>query len=99
MYNQPINLDTKFAKFADLWSPKIIAKMNDYKITIVRVKGDFVWHKHDNTDDFFFVIEGTLRIDLEGKDSIYVKAGEVAVVKKGDVHKTYAENECKIMLI
>ena len=61
-----VNLAEKFALFSEHWTPKIIAELNDYQIKIVKVEGDFVWHDHSDTDEFFLVIEGTLFIEFEG---------------------------------
>lgn len=98
MLQEVINFEQKFELFSELWSPKIIASMNDYHLKLVRVKGDFTWHDHKETDEVFIVLEGTLRIDLE-KDYKYINAGELFVVPRGIVHKPFAENECKILLI
>ena len=93
-----VNLAEKFALFSEHWTPKIIAELNDYQIKIVKVKGDFVWHDHSNTDEFFFVIEGTLFIEFEG-ETMELNAGELYVVPKGVQHRPYALEECKVMLI
>jgi mannose-6-phosphate isomerase-like protein (cupin superfamily) len=61
---QKINLAAKLRMFDAFFAPKIVARMNDYKIAVVKTKGDFVWHKHDDTDDFFLVLKGKLRIQL-----------------------------------
>ncbi|MDE0898690.1 MAG: cupin domain-containing protein [Longimicrobiales bacterium] len=93
-----INLSGKFDLFADQWQPRVIAEMNDYQFKIARVQGDFIWHDHPDTDEAFFVLEGTLRIDLPD-GFVNVSAGELYVVPKGVKHKPYAELEVKIMLI
>jgi len=94
----PINLKEKLAKFSDHWSPKIIAQMNDYHFKLVKFQGDFVWHRHDDTDEVFIVLDGEMSIEFrEGK--VNVKAGEMFVVPKGLEHKPHAERECKIMLV
>jgi len=93
-----INLEEKFAMFNEHWTPKIISELNDYQIKIVKVEGDFVWHDHSNTDEFFFVIEGTLFIEFEG-ETMELNAGELYVVPKGVQHRPYALEECKVMLI
>jgi len=93
-----VNLAEKFALFSEHWTPKIIAELNDYQIKIVKVKGDFVWHDHSNTDEFFFVIEGTLFIEFENK-TMELNTGELYVVPKGVQHRPYALEECKVMLI
>jgi mannose-6-phosphate isomerase-like protein (cupin superfamily) len=95
---EAINLSGKFNLFADQWQPRVIAEMNDYQFKIARVQGDFIWHDHPDTDETFFVLEGTLRIDLPD-GFVNVSAGELYVVPKGVKHKPYAEQEVKIMLI
>lgn len=98
MKYEPINFESKFALFDELWSPKIIAEMNDYQFKIVKVKGDFVWHDHPETDETFIVLEGNLRIDLRD-GAVHIGKGEMYVVPKGVEHKPFAENEVKILLI
>ena len=93
-----INLEQKFSLFNEHWTPKIIAELNDYQIKIVKVEGDFVWHDHSDTDEFFFVIEGTLFIEFES-ETMELDAGELYVVPKGVQHRPYAHDECKVMLI
>lgn len=98
MSNLPINLLDKFSKFSEHWSPKVVAEMNDYQFKLAKIKGDFVWHDHKDTDEVFMVVEGSMRIDFrDGK--VELKQGELFVVPKGVEHKPFAENECKIMLI
>ena len=93
-----INLKEKLAKFSDHWSPKIIAEMNDYQIKLVKIKGDFVWHNHEDTDEVFIVIEGKMNIEFKN-EIVELNEGEMYVVPKGVEHKPYAETECKIMLV
>jgi len=90
---QPINLQDKLAKFSDHWSPKIIAHFK-----LVKFQGDFVWHRHDDTDEVFIVIEGEMSIDFK-TDKVDLKPGEMFVVPKGVEHKPFAEQECKVMLV
>jgi mannose-6-phosphate isomerase-like protein (cupin superfamily) len=93
-----INLKDKLSKFSEHWSPRIIAEMNDYQFKLAKIKGEFVWHDHKDTDEVFIVIEGTMSIEF--RDGIVdLGEGELCVVPKGVEHKPYAENECKIMLI
>ena len=98
MTYQPINLRQKFGLFSEQWTPKVVAEMNDYQFKVVKLEGDFVWHDHQNTDETFMVIEGSLRIDFRD-GSVTVGAGEMFVVPKGVEHKPYAENEVKLLLI
>ncbi|MEQ8226029.1 MAG: cupin domain-containing protein, partial [Candidatus Eremiobacterota bacterium] len=81
----------------DCWSPKIIGKINDYFVKIAKVKGDFTWHLHDDSDEVFIVHKGILKIDFRD-GSAELKAGQMFVVEKGKEHKPYAENECHIIL-
>jgi len=95
---EKINLKEKLALFSDHWSPKIITEMNDYQIKLVKIKGDFVWHNHEDTDELFFVIEGKMKIEFKDK-IVELNEGEIYVVPKGIEHKPYSDNECKILLI
>jgi len=98
MQFDPINLKEKFAKFSDHWSPKIIAKMNDYHFKLVKFQGDFIWHSHDDTDEVFIAIAGEMSIEFrDGR--VDLKTGEMFVVPKGVEHKPFANKECKIMLV
>lgn len=91
-----IDFRDKFARFEDHWSPKIIAEMNDDQFKLVKVKGDFVWHNHADTDEAFIVLEGELLIELED-GGVSVSAGEMFVVPKGVKHKPFANEECRVM--
>ena len=93
-----INLSSKFDKFKDHWSPKVIAEMNDYQFKLVKIKGEFVKHKHSETDEVFLVIEGSMNIEFE-TETIEINCGEMIVVPKGITHKPFANEECKVMLI
>ena len=93
-----INLKEKLSLFSAHWSPKVIAEMNDYQFKLVKIQGDFVWHHHDDTDEVFIVIEGTMKIEFEN-ESIELNEGDMYVVPKGVKHKPSAENECKVMLV
>lgn len=98
MQFDPINLKEKLAKFSDHWSPKIIAKMNDYHFKLVKFQGDFIWHIHDDTDEVFITIDGEMSIEFrDGR--VDLKTGEMFVVPKGVKHKPFADKECKIMLV
>ena len=98
MIYESISFDKKFHLFDEQWTPKVIAEMNDYQFKLVKVRGDFVWHSHAETDETFIVIEGLLRIDFRD-GAVEVGAGEMYVVPRGIEHKPYAENEVKMLLI
>lgn len=93
-----INFKSKFNKFDDRWSPKVIAEMNDYQFKLVKIQGEFVWHNHDDTDETFIVIEGEMKIEFEN-ETLQLNEGDMFVVPKGVEHKPWAENECKVMII
>ena len=93
-----INIKEKLSKFSDHWSPRIVAEMNDYQFKLVKIKGDFVWHNHDDTDEVFIVLEGEMMIEFKD-ETVELKEGEIFVVPKGVEHKPYSEKECKIMLV
>jgi mannose-6-phosphate isomerase-like protein (cupin superfamily) len=93
-----INFTSKFSKFTDQWSPKVIAQMNDYQFKLVKIKNDFTWHKHDDTDEVFIVLEGQIFIEFEN-ETIEINEGEMLVVPAGIKHKPFAEREAKIMLV
>jgi mannose-6-phosphate isomerase-like protein (cupin superfamily) len=93
-----INLSEKLSQFSEYWSPKTIAQLNQYDIMVVKVKDEFVWHKHDETDDFFLVLKGRLTIQLRDQD-IHLEAGELFVVPRGVEHRPVAEEEVHLLLI
>ena len=93
-----VNLREKLSIFSDQWSPKVIAEMNDYQFKLVKIEGEFVWHEHDDTDEAFIVIEGSMRIEFED-GSVELNEGEMYVVPKGVRHKPRADTECKVMLV
>ena len=93
-----INLKSKFQKFADQWSPKVIEEMNDYQFKLVKIENEFAWHKHEDTDETFLVIEGKMGIEFEDQ-TVELSEGEMIVIPKGKKHKPYADKEAKIMII
>ncbi len=93
-----INLGEKLALFSEHWSPKIVAKMNDYYFKLVKVEGEFVWHSHPDTDEVFLIVQGEMRIDFRG-GAVELKQGELLVVPRGADHRPYAERECQILLL
>ena len=93
-----INFQEKFSKFSELWSPKIVAQLNDYHLKLAKVQGEFVWHDHPETDEVFIVIKG--RLDILFRDGkVSLSDGELFVVPKGVEHKPVAESACHILLI
>lgn len=95
---QAINLEDKFRLLTEHWQPRVIAELNDYQFKIVRLKGAFVWHDHADTDEAFFVLEGTLRIDLP-EGSVDIGPGELYIVPRGVRHRPFAAEEVKVMIV
>lgn len=98
MHLNSINFKEKFAKFSDQWSPKVIAEMNDYQFKLVKIKGEFVWHEHKDTDETFLVLKGNMNIQLRD-GTVNLSAGEMFVVPKGVQHKPSADGECRVLVI
>ena len=93
-----VNLDEKLALFDEHWSPRTIAQFNGHDVMVVKVKGEFVWHHHDDTDDFFLVLKGRLTIRLPDRD-VVLGPGELFVVPVGVEHQPVAEEETELLLI
>ncbi len=93
-----VKLAEKFASLDAPYKPGIVGYLNDYKVLVVKVKGPFVWHKHDETDDFFLVIDGHLTIHLRDRD-VELDPGELFVVPKGVEHCPEAAEETRVLLI
>lgn len=98
MKPEAINLAAKLRTFSEHWSPKIVGQYNDNDIIVVKVQGEFVWHDHPETDDFFLVLDGEVRIETEDGD-VTLAPGELYVVPKGVRHRPVAEKEAHILLI
>ncbi len=98
MPDQKINFEEKFSEFAEFWSPRIVAELNDYQIKLAKLKGEFTWHEHKATDEAFIVISGSMSIELRDR-KIDLSAGEMFVVPKGVEHKPSSKDECHLMLI
>jgi mannose-6-phosphate isomerase-like protein (cupin superfamily) len=93
-----INLAEKLALFQEHWQPKIVAQFDDHDVRIVKLKGEFVWHKHDESDDFFLVLDGHLTIRLRQGD-VELDAGELFIVPRGVEHCPCADEETAVLLI
>jgi mannose-6-phosphate isomerase-like protein (cupin superfamily) len=93
-----INLAAKLATFSEHWSPRTVAQLNNYDVMVVKVTGEFVWHKHDETDDFFLVLKGTLDIQMRDR-VVTLGPGEMYVVPKGVEHCPRAREEAHVLLI
>lgn len=96
--NDSINLAEKLALFSEHWSPRTVTRFNGHDIMVVKVQGEFVWHKHDETDDLFLVLKGRLTIHLRDRD-VVLGSGELFVVPRGIEHQPFAEEETHLLLI
>ena len=93
-----VNLSDKLALFSEHWSPKIVSRYNGNDIMVVKFQGEFPWHDHPDTDDFFLVLQGRIRIDT-GDGPVHLGPGELYVVPKGMTHRPVAEEEAHVLLI
>ena len=93
-----INLAEKLATFNEHWKPRTVGEFNGHDLMVVKVKGEFIWHKHDETDDFFLVLKGRLTIRLR-EGNVTLGPGEMFVVPKGAEHCPVAEEEVHMLLI
>lgn len=94
---EKINITDKLNLFSDHWNPKVIGELNGQHVKVAKLKGEFVWHKHDHEDELFFVIKGILKMEFRDK-IIVVQENEFLIVPKGVEHKPVAENEVSVML-
>ncbi|WP_370945766.1 cupin domain-containing protein [Amycolatopsis sp. cg5] len=93
-----VNLDEKFGLFSDVYAPKLVAGLNDYDIKLVKIKGEFVWHTHDETDELFLVLDGKLTIQLRDGD-VELGPREMYVVPRGVEHCPIADEVASVLLI
>lgn len=95
---KPVNLDDKLSLFSEYWSPKVVAQFNGHDVMVVKVKGEFNWHSHPDTDDFFLVLKGRITIEMR-EGNVSLSAGEMYVVPRGVEHRPVAEEESHLLLI
>lgn len=97
MEPKKINIAEKLSLFTEYWSPKIVGRLNGQEIRLVKLKGEFVWHKHDHEDEMFYVLRGKLKIEFRGSE-VELTEHEFLVVPKGVEHKPVADEEVAVML-
>ncbi len=95
---QAVNIAEKFEKFSDYWNPRIIGELNDSQVKAVKVRGEFVWHHHDNEDELFLVVKGRLRMRFRDREES-VREGEFIIVPRGVEHLPVADEEVHIILL
>ncbi len=94
---EKVNIEEKLALFQDHWNPRIVGDLNGHLVKLVKFKGEFVWHKHNNEDELFYVLKGQFKMEFRNK-TIEVKENEFLIVPKGIEHRPVAESEVSIML-
>ncbi len=94
---EKVNVEQKLSLFTDHWNPRIVGELNGQHVKLVKLKGEFVWHKHDHEDELFFVIKGSFKMEYRDK-AIVVNENEFLIVPKGVEHRPVAEEEVSIML-
>lgn len=100
---EKISLQQKFTLFSDYWNPRMIGELNQFAVKIVKVKGEFVWHHHDQEDELFFVVKGRLLMQIreipESQQDIWIEEGELIIIPHGIEHRPVAEEEAHLMLL
>jgi mannose-6-phosphate isomerase-like protein (cupin superfamily) len=94
-----INALGEASRLAELWSPRVLARVNDQYVKVAKLKGTLTWHAHANEDEMFLVLKGRLRLELEGGRAVELNPGEFYVVPKGVRHNPVAEEECLVLLV
>ena len=97
--NAPVDLAAAAAALPDLWSPRVVARVNDQYLKVARVHGEFVWHAHADEDELFLVLRGRLRLDFEDRPSVTLAPGECHVVPRGVRHRPVADDEVWLALV
>ncbi len=95
---EKVNLADKFSLFQEHWSPKIVGELNDSYVKLAKLKGEFVWHYHENEDELFLVVKGRLLIKLRDRD-IWLDEGEFTIIPKGVEHLPVADEEVHVLLL
>ncbi|MEV5576467.1 cupin domain-containing protein [Spirillospora sp. NPDC052269] len=101
MSDEPIELQDALASFSEIWSPRVVTRVNDYDVRVAKVAGEHLWHAHDDTDEFFLVLDGLLNIalrDERGERTVVLPKGAVFVVPKGVEHKPSAPDGASLLL-
>ena len=93
-----VNFAGKLALFSDHWSPRVVAEMNDVQFKLVKFEGEFVWHRHDETDEVFLVLAGEMEVEFRDRVET-VRTGEMIVVPRGAEHVTRAAAECHALIV
>lgn len=93
-----VNLSQKLSRFSETWSPKVVGDLNGQHVKLVKMKGEFVWHHHENEDELFLVVKGALRMKLREQE-LLLHEGEFCIVPRGVEHLPIADEECHVLLL
>ena len=96
---EKVNIAQKLTLFNDLWSPKIVGEINNFHVKVVKVEGEFDWHHHDDEDEMFLIIKGSLLMQLRDQEDVVVNEGEFIIIPHGVEHRPVAQEECHLVLI
>ena len=97
--DEKVNLAEKLSLFSDRFAPRTVAEFNGHDVMVTKLEGEFVWHTHEDTDDFFLVLKGRLVIRMRDRDDVVLEPGELFVVPRGVEHKPVAEEETHVVLM
>ena len=92
-----VNINEKLSLFSDYWNPRLVGELNGQQVKLVKLQGEFVWHKHDNEDELFYVVKGVLKMEFRDR-TVEINEGEFLIVPRGVEHKPVADNEVAVML-
>ncbi|WP_064093460.1 cupin domain-containing protein [Rossellomorea aquimaris] len=92
-----VNINEKFSQFNEYWSPKVVGEVNESHVKLVKLKGEFVWHQHEQEDEMFLVVKGSLLIKFRDRD-LFLEEGEFTIIPKGIEHKPVAKEEVHVLL-
>ena len=98
MDHKVVDIADKLSMFSEHWSPKVVARLNDYEVKVVKIRGEFVWHTHEDTDELFLVVHGILTIQLRD-GNVVLEPGQMFVVPRGVEHCPIAEGEVHAVLV
>jgi mannose-6-phosphate isomerase-like protein (cupin superfamily) len=93
-----VNLEQKLSLFKEYWSPRIVGELNDQYVKLAKLKGEFIWHKHENEDEMFLVLQGSLIIKIQDNNDFLLDEGEFFIVPRNTEHKTIAEQEVHVLV-
>ena len=97
MIPEKVNLEQKFSLFTDYWHPRVAGELNGQHVKLAKLKGEFIWHQHDQEDELFFVVAGELKIEMRNK-TVLLQPGEFIIIPRGIEHRPVAENEVQVLL-